>query len=176
MIFLKGKNYDLRIEENDEYTEDFINLLNDVHISEGSQLFRMPLLEPKKNDGRNLILGIFTDIGGKPSLVGRISLEDINFINQSAEFKIFLKTSAQNKGIGTASSIQVIEHGFKALNLHRIHCGTLDTNKGFKSLAVKLGMRNEGTRTEAVFKDGKFINVVEFGLIRSDYLEDQSKV
>jgi RimJ/RimL family protein N-acetyltransferase len=39
------------------------------------------------------------------------------------------------------------------------------TNEGMMKLAVKLGMKKEGLRKEAIFKAGQYIDIVEYGLI-----------
>jgi RimJ/RimL family protein N-acetyltransferase len=59
----------------------------------------------------------------------------------------------------------MIKHGFKVLNLHRIHCGTASNNQGMQKLAEKLGMQKEGIRRDALFKNGKYFDVVEYGII-----------
>jgi len=174
MIYYKGSNFDLRVEENDEYTNDFIEILNSVENNKNSQLCRLPLTEPKKNDEHNLIFAITTDIGNKPKVIGRISLENINYINQSAEFKIFIRSDCQKKGIGMGAGLQLIEHGFKALNLQRIYCGTLETNNAFKTLAMNLGFKSEGIRRFAVWNEGKFIDSIEYGLLRSEYYAESN--
>lgn len=180
MIFIKGEKIDLRIEEDNEYTKDFIDLLNSDSVSEGSQLHRLPILTPKKNDGNNLICAIVGNVGNKPALVGRVSLEDINYINQSAELKIFIKPEHHKKGFAKEACTLLVNHAFNALNLQKIYCGTLETNEGFKSLANSLKFKNEGIRRKAVYKNGAFVDVVEFGLLKGDSVdesaEDQSKV
>jgi ribosomal-protein-alanine N-acetyltransferase len=180
MIFIRGKKIELRIEEHDEFTKDFVDLLNDSNISEGSQLHRMPIITPKKNDGHNLICAICTDVGGKPSVVGRVSLEDINHINQSAELKVFIKVGHTGKGYAKEACTLLINHAFKALNLQRIYSGTLENNTGFKSLASSLKFENEGIRRKAAYKGGKFLDVIEYGLLKEDKhdesRQDQGKV
>jgi RimJ/RimL family protein N-acetyltransferase len=86
--------------------------------------------------------------------------------------KVFVRKDRQGKGIATEASRLIIEHGFKALNLRRVYCGTLDTNEGFKKLSSKLNFVEEGRRKEAVWKDGKFVDVIEYGLLRSDKADD----
>lgn len=174
MIYYKTKNFELRIEENDEFTKDFIDILNTVDNNKDSQLCRIPLLQPKKTDEHNLIFAIITDIGNKPAVVGRVSLEYINYINRTAELKVFMKPANQGKGIGLEACKLVVEHGFNQLGLNRIYAGTLDSNEGFKKIAEKLGMKEEGRRLKAVWKNGKFVDVIEYGLLRSDFYAESN--
>jgi RimJ/RimL family protein N-acetyltransferase len=51
------------------------------------------------------------------------------------------------------------------INLHRIYCGTSSENIGMQKLANKLGMIKEGQRKDALFKNGKYLDVIEYGII-----------
>lgn len=61
------------------------------------------------------------------------------------------------------------DHGFRAMNLNRIACGTQLDNDGMRKLAQSLGMKEEGRRRQAQFKHGRYIDVVEFGLLRDEF-------
>jgi [ribosomal protein S5]-alanine N-acetyltransferase len=166
MIFLKHKDFTLQILDSDERQLELLNNLASADAFSGSQLGRLPLATLKKNDINNLILAITVDIGGNDTIIGRISLEDISYINQSAELKIIIRPDRHKKGIGYESCKLLVEHAFNQLNLHRIYAGTLENNIGFQKLAEKLGMEKEGTRKQAVWKNGKFVDVIEYGLLR----------
>jgi len=98
--------------------------------------------------------------------VGNISLQGINWIDRNAEIAFILGELAyQGRGIMLRAGRLVIAHAFGALNLHRVHCGTLATNIGMQRLAEKLGMTEEGRRRDMVFKDGSYIDVIEYGVI-----------
>ena len=62
-------------------------------------------------------------------------------------------------------------HGFLALNLHRIACGTFADNRAMLRLAAYLGMHEEGRRREAAFKAGRYIDVIEFGVLDNEFRE-----
>ena len=102
--------------------------------------------------------------------IGNVSLQDIIFIHGNAELAIILgEKSCWNKGIGREAVRLLMEHGFKALNLHRIWSGTFETNIGFKKLALSLGMIHEGTRRKAVFNNGVYLDVLEYGILRDEF-------
>jgi RimJ/RimL family protein N-acetyltransferase len=122
-------------------------------------------LPGKKN---MLVLAVCEKTSGKH--VGNISLQDINFVHRSAEMAIILGEKAcWGKGIGKEAARLLAEHGFRALNLHRIGSGTFETNIGFQKIAVSLGMQLEGTRRQAAFKDGRWLDVLEYGLLRDEF-------
>lgn len=105
--------------------------------------------------------------------IGNIALENIGAINRSAEFAIIMGDRRHwGKGIARQAGRVLVKHGFRKLNLHRISCGTAEDNISMKNLALSLGMKQEGVRREALFLDGRWVNVVEFGMLRSDFAEE----
>lgn len=98
--------------------------------------------------------------------IGNISLQNINWVDRSCEIAFILgELSYQGRGVMFRAASLLISHAFKQLNLRRIYCGTLDTNVAMKGLAIKLGMEQEGRRRAAVYKGGKYIDIVEYGLL-----------
>ena len=55
------------------------------------------------------------------------------------------------------------------MNLERIYLGTLDENKRMIKLAERLGFVREGIRRRSLFKNGKYHDIVEFGLLKIEY-------
>ena len=98
--------------------------------------------------------------------IGNISLQNINKKNNNAEYAILIgEKNYWNGGYGFEASKLLISFGFKILNLHRLYCGTPITNKAMQKLAFKLGFKKEGIAKDAFFKDGKYYDVVLYGLI-----------
>lgn len=115
-----------------------------------------------------LVLAVVLDDGQRH--IGNIALNRIHPIYRSAEFAILLGDSAEwGKGYGLEAGRLVVAHGFSALNLHRIACGTLATNLGMQRLATALGMKQEGIRRAAAFKDGTYVDIIEYGLLRDEF-------
>jgi RimJ/RimL family protein N-acetyltransferase len=63
----------------------------------------------------------------------------------------------------------LLHHGFNTMNLHRISCATFETNLAMKKLALALGMKEEGRRIEAAYKDGNYVDIIEYGILKSDF-------
>jgi RimJ/RimL family protein N-acetyltransferase len=53
--------------------------------------------------------------------------------------------------------------------LERVYCGTSDTNIGMQKLAVQMGMVEEGRRRKHLFLNGRWEDMVEFGVLREDF-------
>lgn len=106
--------------------------------------------------------------------LGNISLQQISAKNRSAEFAILIGEPAiYGKGIGYEAGKLIIDYAFNTLNLHRVHCGTHIENIGMQNLALKLGMLQEGIRRDALFKNGHFADIVEYGLLNNNDIKGQ---
>jgi [ribosomal protein S5]-alanine N-acetyltransferase len=98
--------------------------------------------------------------------VGNIALQQISPKNRNAELAILIgDPSVYGQGIGYEAGKLLVEYAFGTLKLHRIYCGTHAENIAMQKLALKLGMREEGRRCEALWKNGIFADIVEYGLI-----------
>lgn len=104
--------------------------------------------------------------------IGNIALQQIHPVYRSAEFSIVIgdKTS-WGKGYAKEAGRLICDHGFEALNLNRIACGAFDDNTAMKRLAAYLGMREEGRRRQAAYKLGRYVDVVEYGVLKHEYEE-----
>lgn len=101
--------------------------------------------------------------------IGNISLQSISLINRNAEFAILLGDSRHwGKGVARLAGAKLIEHAFAKLNLERIYCGTAASNSAMRSLALALGMVQEGCRRSHLYLDGAWVDLVEYGLLRGD--------
>lgn len=167
--FLTGKNIDLR--ELRPEDADYYRWFNDIDTCSGNSHHVYPMTHQDALDYingidcRTLALAIIDKKVG--SHIGNISLQNIHPTYHSAELAIILG-SKRGKGYGLEAANLICEHGFNAMNLHRISCGTFRHNIAMQKIAVKLGMKLEGIRREAAYKDGKWVDVFEYGMVRFD--------
>jgi [ribosomal protein S5]-alanine N-acetyltransferase len=102
--------------------------------------------------------------------LGNISLQSIDYINRTAEFAIIIgEKEYWGKGYASEAAELIARHGFKKLNLNRIYCGTASTNLGMQKLALKMKMKLEGRRRQDLFLEGKYVDTLEYGVLRSEY-------
>jgi len=116
----------------------------------------------------DLVLAVCTN--SQDYHIGNVAITNIHPVYRSADFSIIIgRAEARGNGIGTEAARLIIGHGFNSLNLHRIACGTFDNNTGMMKLAGRLGMKQEGIRKEAVYKNGAWLSVVEYGILREEW-------
>lgn len=168
---------DLRPLSLEDVNETYINWLNDAEVCEFNSHHAYPYTRELaieyvtgvRSQKRDLVLAIIAKDSGKH--IGNISLQNIHPTNQSAEYAIILGDKEYwGKGIAKEASHLILKHGFEELNLHRIYCGTSVKNIPMQKLADSLGFAQEGIRKDAMFKNGEFVDVIEYGLLRSNYI------
>jgi RimJ/RimL family protein N-acetyltransferase len=102
--------------------------------------------------------------------VGNISLQGISFINRHADFTILIGNKAHwGSGVGYRAALKLFEHAFEKLNLERIWCATPEPNAAMRKLALKLGMTEEGRRRAHLYVEGKWVDMIEFGILRPEF-------
>ncbi len=102
--------------------------------------------------------------------IGNISLQQIDPKNKKAEFAILIGEKAYwGRGYADEAAKILLSFGFETLKLHRIYCGTSEANTPMQKLALKLGFTKEGRSREAFFKNGKFYDIIHYGLLDKEH-------
>jgi ribosomal-protein-alanine N-acetyltransferase len=176
IIFLQGETIHLRALEEADLNSEYLQWLNDEEVCQFNSHAVFPNTQKKMkayydslhNQNTNIVFAIVYSETNRH--IGNVSLQNINWISRSGEFAILLGAKQYwGKGIARQAMTLVMQYGFKRLNLHRIYCGTLEGNIAMRKLAQRLRMREEGIRKEALFKNGKYHDIYEFGIIYNEY-------
>ena len=178
VVFLKGSRIHLRALTEKDLTQEYVQWLNDEEVCRYNSHAIFPNTEQKmKNyfesldNQQEVVLAIIDTSTGRH--IGNISLQNINWVSRNAEFAILLgDRDYWGMGYGEEAAKLIVDYGFERLNLHRIYCGTIEENEGMKKLALKLNMQEEGIRREAIFKNSQYLNIVEYGVLRDEYLNE----
>lgn len=170
--FLKGETIYLRSLLESDVEDHYIKWLNDQEVVKFNSHGRFPFTREKlleyvrlvKHSNEMLVLAII-DIKSEKH-IGNISLQSINWIDRNAEIAFILgEKDFWSKGIMYEAGKMLLTHAFAVLNLHRLYCGTSSENISMQKLAIKLGMNKEGERIDAIFKNGKYYSIYEYGII-----------
>jgi [ribosomal protein S5]-alanine N-acetyltransferase len=176
VIFLKGERIHLRALEESDLTNYYLQWLNDEEVCRYNSHAVFPNTEGKmrsyftslQDQDRSIVLAIIHTDSKKH--IGNVSFQNINWISRNAEFAILLGDKEfWGYGYGEEAAKLIVGYGFERLNLHRIYCGTLQGNEGMKKLTKKLCMKEEGLRRQAIFKNGEYVDIIEYGVLRNEF-------
>ena len=174
--FLRGERIDLRPLVEADADGPYVSWFNDADTCRGNSHHVRPY---SAADARayiarvaaapdQLVLAIVRREDGRH--IGNIALQAINPVYRTAELSFMVgERDAWGQGYASEAARLLCDHGFRALNLHRVACGTFAGNGGMRRVAERLGMREEGVRRQAAFKDGAYVDVVEYGVLRAEY-------
>lgn len=179
--FLTGPRLHLRPLTESDADGAYPTWFNDAEICHGNSHHVFPYtpedaldyIRRSRRARDELVLAIALHEGDRH--IGNIALQRIHPIDRSAELSIVVgEKDAWGRGYGLEAARLLCDHGFSSLNLHRIACGTFEDNSAMQALARRLGMKEEGRRRKAAFKRGRYLDIVEYGVLRDEY-EDHGK-
>lgn len=174
-VFLEGESIYLRPLSIHDVEGNYKYWLNDQEIVQFNSHGKFPMsvsilkafVESTNRATNALVLAIVDK--ATDAHIGNISLQAINWQDRNAEIAFILgEQSFWGQGVMGQAGKLMIDHAFNALNLHRVYCGTTSANVGMQKLAIKLGMRQEGIRKEAIYNHGEYHDIIEFGIIREE--------
>ncbi|MFY0631396.1 MAG: GNAT family N-acetyltransferase [Flavobacteriaceae bacterium] len=174
--FISGERIYLRLLKLTDLEGNYVSWLNDPIVSQNNSHHIFPY---SKESAEKFIKDAYVQkdklvlavcVKDNNVHIGNISLQKIDFFNQTAEFAIMLgEKEYWGKGYSKEAAELIIHHGFNTMNLRRIYCGTFENNVSMQKLAKYLNFAQEGRRREAFFKNGNFIDIVEFGLLKKEF-------
>jgi [ribosomal protein S5]-alanine N-acetyltransferase len=119
-----------------------------------------------------LIFAICCNFGERhDNLIGTISLQEINWINRSAELAFLINRDYWGKGIATQAGKMMLKHAFCKLNLHRVWMGTPILHIGMLKVSDKLGFTEESKLREAFYMDGLYCCISRFSILEKEYFK-----
>jgi RimJ/RimL family protein N-acetyltransferase len=176
---LKGEKVLLRPIKRSDIT-NFLKWFNDPEVTQYLSMY-LPMTEmaeekwiedaaSKIRAGTDVYLVIEAIEGESTRPIGSIGLHGINPKDHSASFGIGIgEKDYWGKGYGTEATRLILEYGFQQLNLHRISSSTLDFNERSIKLHLRTGFQEEGWLREAFFRNGRFHDLVIFGILRDEW-------
>lgn len=103
-------------------------------------------------------------------IIGTIQLTGIHAVNRTAEYSIMIGNKAYwGRGAGLTASIEILKHGFCDLNLNRIYLTVLAGNERAIKLYKKIGFTEEGLQREAIYKSGKFHDLIQMSILKKEF-------
>ena len=105
-------------------------------------------------------------------MIGNCGVLDIDPVNRSGELGIMLGEKDEwDKGYGTEAMLLLVCHCFETLNLNRAYLRVYAENLRAKRSYEKAGFVEEGRLREAVYKRGKYDDVIVMSILHSEWME-----
>lgn len=106
----------------------------------------------------------------KGRLIGFCWFRRIHPANRHADVGIFIGDKRYwEKGFGTDAMRLLVSYGFDTLNLNRIGSAAFSFNPRSIRMHEKVGFKKEGVRKEFAYRDGRYYDMVVFGLLNRNF-------
>lgn len=102
-------------------------------------------------------------------VVGQIKLSRIRWYNRKAEISLAVKKNYQKNGIGREALSLILNYAFNKMNLHRVEAEVIENNKPSLNLIKKFHFIEEGRLREAKYSNGKYWDILRYGLLKEEY-------
>jgi RimJ/RimL family protein N-acetyltransferase len=157
---------------------DFQRWLNDEEVTAGLMLclplsmadeqswYESILITPPAE--HPLVIEYQTESGWKA--IGNCGLHRIETRCRLGEVGIFIgEKDYWDKGVGTRVLRLLVRHAFNTLNLNRVFLQVYATNLRAIHCYEQVGFVHEGRLRQNMYKNGKYIDVLIMGIIRSEW-------
>ena len=177
MSIIYGKRVRLRAVEREDVGK-FHEWVNDPEVTRGLSLnLPMSFADEEnwinslaKRDQREKPLAIEIRKGKIWKLIGNCGVFDLDSINSSTELGIMIGDKSEwNKGYGSEVMSLLVKHCFETLNLNRVFLKVYTENIRAVRSYEKAGFVLEGRLREAVYKFGKYDDVLIMSVLRSEW-------
>ncbi|MEM9331918.1 MAG: GNAT family protein [Pseudomonadota bacterium] len=120
-------------------------------------------------------LWFVADTSGQTSM-GICGLQGINYIHGDAVIPIFITSEYRHKGLAGVMLCVLLDLAFKQLRLHRISTVYRSDNEPSRQLVARFGFSEEGRVREGWYADGGRHDIVQVGLLRTEWEEARTDV
>ena len=180
--FIDGKNIYLRGITTEDVNKEYIEWLNDFEVTKDTSTGIFPLsyedvvkyIKQILHNKNEVMFAIITKNERKH--IGNIKLGDINWIHRHAYLGILIGNKKYwGKGYGTEACELLLWYAFNRLNLHKLSVALNDDNIRAIKVYKKLGFQIEGTRRKQSFKEGKYHDAIDMGILENEYFSKERK-
>ena len=151
-----------RILHNDEST--LFNLSDVEHVSEAQQEAWFTSVSTSRKSKRYSIIE-----AASGDFVGVFRIDMLDLINRSVCVGLDIMHEKRGKGFSKEIYKYFLEYYFLQYGIHRVYLAVLETNSVARNLYAKLGFREEGVHRDAIFRHGKYVDLIWMSLLRHEF-------
>jgi RimJ/RimL family protein N-acetyltransferase len=117
-------------------------------------------------EGKALVLAITLRESGE--ILGCIGLHG-DFSTGVSELGYWIGAQYWGKGYCTEAARAMVDYGFRALKLCRVHAAHFGQNQASGKVMKKVGMQQEGLRRQHLFRWGEYDDEVLYGMLKAEF-------
>ena len=106
-------------------------------------------------------------------MIGQCALhgfESCHGVNNNCELGIGIgEKESWGKGYGTEAVLLLLDWAFRYRNMHRVWLSTMSTNERALRCYLACGFVEEGRLREHLWSDGKYVDFIYMGVLRSEW-------
>lgn len=107
----------------------------------------------------------------KEEHVGMVSLFNIDHKNRNSEIGVYIIPNYQGKGYAKEALNLLLTFAFCELNMHKVYASVYSFNLPSSKLFELVGFHHESTNKEAIYSQGKFIDIHTYSIFRGDFIQ-----
>ena len=178
MSIIYGERVRLRAAERED-VKNFYVWVNDPDVTRYLSLY-LPMstvdeenwfnsMTQRSQSEKTLVIEVRDGNGWK--MIGNCGVFDIDTIGRLGEIGIMLGEKDEwDKGYCTEAMSLLVHHCFETLNFNRVYLRVYAENLRAKRAYEKAGFVEEGRLREAVYKNGKYDDVIIMSVLRAEWI------
>jgi RimJ/RimL family protein N-acetyltransferase len=108
--------------------------------------------------------------------IGEVILDPIDWKNRVGRIAIVIgSTELMGNGYGTEAMKLLIAFAFNEMNLNRLELEFYDFNERAHRCYLACGFREEGRLRERLYRNGRYVDVIQMGILRADWEGENPK-
>ncbi|WP_411736250.1 GNAT family N-acetyltransferase [Paenibacillus sp. M2] len=119
---------------------------------------------------------MFTIVNMDGENVGGVNLNSIDERNGTFSIGIQIDRDHRGKGYGTRAVRILLKYAFFERRLNKFNDSVLEGNEPSAAMMRKLGCVQEGVRRQVIYMDGKYQDMILFGLTKDEFMAKESLV
>lgn len=119
---------------------------------------------------------MFTIVNMDGENVGGVNLNSIDERNGTFSIGIQIDRDHRGKGYGTRAVRILLNYAFFERRLNKFNDSVLEGNEPSAAMMRKLGCIQEGVRRQVIYTDGKYQDLILFGLTKDEFVEKEGLV
>lgn len=158
-------------------SEDYTGMAEWMRQKEITMYFKEEFSDYTEEKIKTFIRSSFNDTNQHFAIVnecdeylGTVSLKNIDFKNENAEYAIVLRKVALHTGAARAGTQDILDYGFQTLGLNRIYLNVLAKNQRAVRFYNRFGFSKEDICRKHVYKNGEWMDLECYSMLREKFL------